>query len=360
MIEKKLNYVLQDNTFKLVKNILFDDIVVSDFNTYKINDFQNCAEVLSIDTSFKEYYFRPNQNVTYVDFMTNSITQGRQLDLSSEDYLVINRRNHGFDSTLVKFENKLYLKQYNYSVSFTDIISKYKLPKNFLLKALTVGCPDDAYPEAKKHNEDFQKILDQHSFVDADEFKKHLIDTYTSKPKRNYLKINYKLLDLAYLCLIGDYELLTHTTLKLKIRDKGVFENVVKLLLDLDINKVVYNDIYSNDGCSVIIVNSSLIYSLFESRFDNFNFSLSLSKAFSSYFFKKIQDLDCIKIDNDEALKYIQEFYFRYQVLFKEIIMEDIKYLVRVSDYYYDDSNMYVKIHSINLLTDGTQFKELF
>ena len=64
----------------------------------------------------------------------------------------------------------MYLNKYNYSTSFTDIVDKYKLPRHYLLKALTTGCPDDEYPEARKWNSDLQKILDKEQLT-LDEFK---------------------------------------------------------------------------------------------------------------------------------------------------------------------------------------------
>ena len=82
----------------------------------------------------------------------------------------------------------MYLNKYNYSTSFTDIVDKYKLPRHYLLKALTTGCPDDEYPEAKKWNSDLQKILDKEQ-VTLDEFKEKILRDYSNEPNKKFVNV---------------------------------------------------------------------------------------------------------------------------------------------------------------------------
>lgn len=349
MITNKEDFILQNNFFKKIKNSLYEDIITSDLASFKINDFQKFnsnTSLYKVETSFKDYYFLDNDNIPFKDILFNKQTNSNIDYLSTADKLLINTRDHSFVKNTIKFVDKLYLNNYDYSTSFTEIIAKYKLPKHFLIKALSTGCPDDEFPEAAKWNKTLQKILDNNSLT-IEEFKDKIITDYTNKPEKRYLNLNYKILDLVYLSIVGDFELLSHTTLKLKIKDKEVFENIIKLFIDLNINKTIYNDIYNKEEYSIIIINSSLIYNLFKSNFDNYNFILNLSQLFTNHLFKRLNDYISIKINNLEALNYVQEFFFRYKLIYKREVFNGDLYLIKNNDFIINDNKIELSIYEI-------------
>lgn len=350
MIENKETFVLQSSSFKRLKNVLYEDFICSDLSSFYVNDFtkfNNGSSIYKVDTSFKSYYFQEKDAVTFIDFLTKGQVKDTVSYLSTLDLLPIQKRDHGLLSDKIRFIDKLYLNTYDYSVSFADIVSKYKLPRGFLLKALTTGCPDNEYPGAEEHNKTLNKILDDNN-VTLDEFKAKLLESYSKKPQKQSLTLNYKLLDLVYLCITGNYELLSHTTVKLKIKDKSVFENVIKFLIAIDAQKTIYNDIYNTEEYSIILVNSNLVHSLFKSCFNNFNFILSMSDTFTKYLLNKIKDIECFETTNDECLAYLQEFLFRFELLYKEIQIDNIKYLVKDNDSIVLKDTILVKIENIS------------
>lgn len=306
-------YVLVNDSFKKAFKLLYNDSACNDLETIYTNSFEYFNKTTSIKTYFKNYY--NNSEVYILDSFSNSITLTPVEEVTALDLLVLKKRTHVFEKEVKSFVDKLYLNKYNYSTSFTDIVDKYKLPRHYLLKALTTGCPDDEYPEARKWNSDLQKILDKEQLT-LDEFKEKILRDYSNEPNKKFVNVSYKLLDLIYLCINGDYELLSHTSLKLKIKDKSVFENIVSLLLDLNIHKSIYNDIYNNQEYSVILVNSSLIYNLFKSEFDNFSFLLNISKMFSHYLYKKLIVTNSFVLQNELSSNYIQEFLYRFNTLY--------------------------------------------
>lgn len=349
MIKNKEDFVLNNLTFKPVKHILYEDLIVSDFNSFNVNDFNSnvTEDIYLIETSFRNYYFKENETIVIKDCLTNEYNSTKLHSICNLDKLIINKKLHSFEKESIEFKDKLYLKHYDYSVSFADIISKYNLPKHFLLKALTTGCPDEEYPQAKEWNISLQKSLDK-NLTTIEELKTHIVEEFSKKPSKQYLNINYNLLDLFYLCVIGDYELLTHTSLKLKIKDKKIFESVIKLLINLNIKKTVYNDVFNSEQYSVILINSSLIYSLFKSKFNNFNFILNLTSLFSHHLFKRLTEYSVYLLHNEESLMYLQEFLFRHKVIYKKEIMNNYIYLVKNINFKIVNHKIELPILSIN------------
>ncbi len=347
-------YVLVNDQFKTASKLLYNDSVSNDLETVYTNSFEYLSTVLLLRTLFKDYC--SNSKVYILDSFSNTINYTPVEEVTELDCLVLQKRSHIFETNSKSFVDKLYLNKYNYSTSFTDIVDRYKLPRHYLLKALTTGCPDDEYPEARKWNSDLQKILDKEQLT-LDEFKEKILRDYSNEPNKKFVNVSYKLLDLIYLCINGDYELLSHTSLKLKIKDKHIFENVVSLLLDLNINKSIYNDIYNNQQYSVILVNSSLIYNLFKSEFDNFSFILNLSKTFSSYLYKKLNVINIFSLHNQLSSSYVQEFLYRFNNLYS-IDKYDKRYytLNKVDESKYKIHSDFISLNIEHILTDNNKY----
>lgn len=358
LIDHKNNLVLLGSNFKEAKKVLYDDTIHSDFFHFSVNDFSKINnDLYSIQTSFKDYYFESKDKIIIKDFLTNEIQHVNVENMFIEDKLIVNKRFHNFLKTDIKFNDVLYLNNYDYSQSISDIVLKYNLPQKFLIKALTTGCPDNLFPEAKEYNIKLQKILDASNYT-IEDLKQELLNTYSKKISKQHLKLNYKFLDLIFLCITDQYELLADTSLKLKIKDKDIFENIIKLLIDLDIKKTVYNDIYNAEEYSIILLSSSLLYDLFNSNFYNYNFILNMSKSFSNHLFFKIfrNEVKCIHVKNKESLYYLQEFLFRYNLIFKQEIMENNLYLVETKDYKQTDHSYIFSIKNIEKINDKNNY----
>lgn len=347
-------YVLVNDKFKTASKLLYNDSVTNDLETLYTNSFEYISTVILLKTLFKNYYV--NDKVFILDSFSNTVIQTPVEEVTELDCLILQKRTHIFESDSKSFVDKLYLNKYNYSTSFTDIVDKYKLPRHYLLKALTTGCPDDEYPEARKWNNDFQKILDKEQLT-LEEFKEKILRDYSNEPNKKFVNISYKLLDLIYLCINGDYELLSHTSLKLKIKDKNVFENIVSLLIDLNINKSIYNDIYNNQQYSVILINSSLIYNLFKSEFDNFSFILNLSKTFSHYLYKKLNRMSSFALHNQLSSNYVQEFLYRFNSLFSTDKYNSKYYILnKIDDSKYKVHSDFIALNIENIEIDNNKY----
>lgn len=359
LIEHKNSLVLLGSNFKQNKKVLYDDPIISDLYTFEVNDFNKInSDLYCIETSFKNYYFEAKDKILVNDFLTNESSHQNVENLFIEDKLIIKGRYHNFLKQNIKFDDLLYLKNYDYSKSISDIVLKYNLPQKFLIKALTTGCPDNEFPEAKEYNLKLDRILKASNY-NLEDLKIEILNTYTHKVNKQYLKLNYKFLDLIYLCITNNYELLSDTSLKLKIKDKSIFENVLKLLLDLNITRTVYNDIYNAEEYSIILLNSSLLYNLFDTKFHNYNFLLNMSKLFSNYLFYKLVDFECFYLDDQESLSYLQEFFFRYAHIYKKEIIDDRLYLVQNNDYKRIENGFVFSIKSIEKVEDKHDYLRL-
>ena len=127
MIENKEAFILQNNLFKKIKNSLYEDTVISDFSSFKINDFQRFngnTSLYKVETSFKDYYFLGTDSLEFKDILFNTYNKYTFEYLTTADSLLINTRDHSFVKNTVKFADKLYLNTYDYSTSFTEIIAK--------------------------------------------------------------------------------------------------------------------------------------------------------------------------------------------------------------------------------------------
>lgn len=350
-IENKNNYILCNNNFKQFYKTLYDDSLITDFDEFNIKDFNSLTnqDIYVIETPFKKYFLK--SSVMVKDFLTNNIDSVVPKDIFISDKLIIKRRQHLFLSNKATFEDFLFLNKYDYSVAFSEIILKYKLPKNYLLKVLTTGCPDQEFEKAKEYNQTFDKYLISNNTT-IENVRKDIIQNFVKKAEKQHLKLNTKYLDLIYLSLIGAYELLSDTTLKLKIKDSDVFENVLKLLIDLGVNKTIYNDVYNSENYSIIIINSKFIYNLFEKEFNNYNFILKLSKNFSNHLFNKIKKQNVIHLKNELSIKYVQEFLYRYDSLYTQILFDGEKYLSKISNYSVIEDHIELEVLDINVIRD--------
>lgn len=357
MIEEFNSYVLQESSFKLLSKVLYQDIVSTDFDKYLVNDFNKLPSAYYVNTPFKTYFFNEKDKIPIKDFLSNTNVKETLDYITTEDKLVINTRKHLFEKSNTIFQDKLFLNKYNYSVSFTNIINELKLPKHFLLKALTSGCPDDQYEHAEQYNKELQVFLDK-SKISIDDLKTSIIESYSEKVDSKFLKINYKLLDLVYLCITNNFELLTHTSLKLKIKDQDVFENVLGLLLDLKVEKSITNDIFNNTSYSIISINSSYIYNLFKTSFDNFNFILNMSKLFTLHLYKRLKNHHSFIINNKINSYYIQEFLYRFNNLYaKAYDSSSVEYLFKIKNYQLINETIELPINDIGILE--SQFIEV-
>lgn len=317
MITTKDSYLMVGENFKKVSNILYDDLVYIANENYLVNGFDPIQECIEVKTSFNTIYLRDNQSLFFRDFLSGSFEKKSVQDLYQEDELFFPKINSNYLSEKFDFQDFLYLDKYDYSIGFPDIVNKYKLPKEFLYKALTTGCPDDEFPQAKEYNDKLKRILGDLKIDSEQELKIKLLDQYSNliPSVKKKASITKAMLDLMYLCITNNYTLLTHTSLNLYIQDSEVFARVLSFLTKYNINKTITNSIYNKRDCSVISINSSLVYNLFRNEFNNYNFILKLSKKDSEYLLSKLDD-DFYSFNSKLSGQYVHEFLYRHSSLY--------------------------------------------
>lgn len=317
MITTKDSYLMVGENFKKVSSILYDDLVCLDNKSYLANGFDPVPECMVVETSFKTIYFRENQSLSFRDFLTGSYERKSVKDLYKEDEVFFPRVTPNYLSEKFDLQDFLYLYRYDYSTGFPDIVNKYKLPKEFLYKALTTGCPDDEFPQARDYNRKLQLILNDLKIESEQEFKSLLLQQYSNQISsvKKKININKAILDLIYLCITNNYSLLTHTSLDLYVHNSEVFARILSFLTKYNINKTITNSVYNKRNCSVISINSSLVYNLFLNEFNNYNFILKLSKRDSEYLLSNLND-DFYSFNSKLSGQYVHEFLYRHSSLY--------------------------------------------
>ncbi len=314
LIFKIDDYYLINGVFKKGSKILYHDFVNLDGKEYLVEDyFQLNKDTIEVSTAIGNFYFEGNETVLMKDVLTNSIIEESASYLSSYDKLVFNKKSHNVTRNK-KFEAKtfLYLDKYNYSTSISEILLKYKLPKKFLLKALSTGCPDDEWLEAKKWNEDLKQVMLSLNITDEEEFKKLLIRNYSNNIDYSLrkIKMDSSFVTLFSIFLLGRFKLKTHTTIDIICDSEDIFKDVLKFVLTYKLKHSIQNSTYNASYTSIVSVNSCLLHDLFFSNFNNLDFILDLSQPLIEDILNRISNQK-FYLKSLLSAKYLQEFLLR-------------------------------------------------
>ena len=317
MIVERNQYLSANNTMTRASNLFHEDLVIVEGQYKKIKAFEDPSSAVMVQTKYKDLYFSPKDKVVTKDLLLPNIQNNFVNCIYQMDEIVLPYVDYSYGDNFLDIRKHLLFGSYLYSTSFYDLMLKYDLPKDFLYKALQNGCPDQEYPKGQEYNKKLHVIMCNLGCNSIQELRQDIIKEYSFKVSRTDQKILVKdgLLDLIYLFLTESYSLITHTTIKLYIEDSSVFQNVIAFLLKYKINKVVSNSIYNAKDCSVITVNSSLLYSLFSDEFNNLDFLLSLSKFHSSLVLKKLKDKSFV-VKKAKTASFLQEFFYRNKLLY--------------------------------------------
>ena len=314
LIFKIDDYYLINGVFKKGSKILYHDFVNLDGKEYLVKDyFQFNKNAIEVNTAIGNFYFEGNELILMKDILTNSVIEESAFYLSSYDKLVFNKKIHNAARNK-KFEAKtfLYLDKYNYSTSISEIILKYKLPKKFLLKALSTGCPDEEWPEAKQWNEDLKQIMLSLNITNEEEFKKLLIRNYSNSVDYSLrkIKMDSSFVALFSIFLLGRFKLKTHTTIDIICDSEDIFKEVLKFVLTYKLKHSIQNSTYNSSYTSIVSVNSCLLHDLFFSNFNNLDFILDLSQPLIEEILNKISNQK-FYLKSLLPAKYLQEFLLR-------------------------------------------------
>ena len=317
MIVERNQYLSANGTMTRASNLFHEDLIVVKGQYKKIKSFEDPPLAVMVKTKYKDLYFSPKDTIVSKDLLLPNIQNSFVNLLYQMDEIVLPYTPYSYDYGFLDIREHLLFGSFLYSTSFYDLMLKYDLPKDFLYKALQNGCPDQEYPKGQEYNEKLQVIMVNLGCKSVQELRREIVKEYSFKVNRSDQKILVKdgLLDLIYLFLIESYSLITHTTIKLYIEDSTMFQNIISFLLKYNINKVVSNSIYNAKNCSVITVNSSLLYSLFSDEFNNLDFLLSLSKSHCSLVLNKLKDKSFV-VKKIRTASFLQEFFYRNKLLY--------------------------------------------
>lgn len=344
MIVNKKSYLFVEDKLKRVSNILYDDLIKIGSDFLLANGFDNTSECLEVRTAFKTIYLRETQSLYFKDFLTNSFEKSYANTLYAEDEILFPLSLPNYSTDKFNVQDFLYLDSYDYSVAYSDIINKYKLPKAYLLTALTTGCPDDLFNDDGEFNKRLQTILKDLKLESEEEFRDYLLNKYSNVIKRSKqkYKISKGLLDLVYTCINGNYTILSHTSLELYVYNSEMFANIVSFLSSYNINKTITNSIFNKRDCSIISINSSFIYNLLKTEFNNFEFLLKLSKKDSEYLISILND-NFYNLKSDLSGYYLQEFLYNHSKLY----CLDETLLTKVIDYQVTPNGFLVPVKNV-------------
>lgn len=313
------DYYLINGVFKKGTRILYHDFINLNGIEHLVEDYYKLnSDVFEVNTKLGNFYFESKDAVTIKDLLTNEIKSELVEFLWTYDKLCINKVQHNVIKNS-KFEVKdfLYLNQYNYSTSISEILLKYGLPKKFLIKALTTGCPDDEWPEAKEWNKKFKNLLQELEIKDEDDFKNMLLQSYSNEVEYSLrkIKMNSIFATILSLFLLGKFKLKTHTTVDIQCDSEEIFKDVLEFVLTYKLKHSIQNSTYNASYTSTVSINSSLIYDLFIKNFHDLNFILDLPQSFIKKVLDKISGQNFF-LSTMCSAKYLQEFLFRSGYLY--------------------------------------------
>lgn len=346
MLVKKDQYVFSNDILTKVSHILYDDKVISFNGIFTLSDFKGVREGLEIRTTYNTLYFRRSESLFIKDLLTSTISLALSEDIYDYDYILYKKRFHNYlGNNEHNFNQYLTLKNIDYSVADSELLYEYNLPKNYLIKALSTGCPDKEYINAKEYNTKLQMIINSLGLESEEDLRKYIINKNSSiVPK---IKINYALLDLFLYCINGSYLLRSGTKVSLKALKDIPLTRVLSLLDSLNIKYQGTED--------YVVIDSNLIFSLFNTEFNHCSFILNLTKAYVLYLNNKIKTLDCIYMKHNESILYLQEFLYRSQFLYT---IQD-NYLIKVNDFISKDDYFLIEVISVRPIENCSEFKEI-
>lgn len=350
MIVNKQQSVFSNNSLVKQQHVLYDDEVISFDGSFIVSDFNGVKELLEIETDFNSIYLKPNKSLLIKDLLEQDITSSLAKDVCQYDKILYKKRLHTYlklnsNNNVHNFNDYLYIKNIDYSIADSQLIYEYNLPKSYLLKALSTGCPDKEFKNAKQYNIKLQEIINSLGLQSEQELRDIIINNNTTTVSK--IKINYGLLDLFLYCVLGSYTLRSGTKISLKNIDEIPLDRIKSLLDSLNI-------MYDGSG-SFLVIDSNLIYSLFENEFLSCSFILTLSKAFVSYLTNKLISLSCIKMNNIDSLLYLQEFLYRSNILYS---IND-QYLVKLNNYIEMQDHFLLEVVSVRPVLNCTEYKEI-
>lgn len=347
MIVKKDQYVFSNDILTKVSHVLYDDSVISFNNTFILSDFNGVNKGIQINTKYNSLYLRPTESLFIKDLLKSDISLTLAEDVYECDYVLYKKRVHKYlGNNEHKFNDYLTLKNIDYSVADSELLYDYNLPKNYLIKALSTGCPDKEYKNAKEYNTKLQMIINSLGLETEEDLRKYIIDNNTSTVPK--IKINYALLDLFLYCIRGSYLLRSGTKVSLKALEDIPLIRILSLLDSLNIKYQGTED--------YVVIDSNLIFNLFNTEFNQCSFILNLTKAYVIYLDNKLKSLDCISMRYIESLLYLQEFLYRSQHLYA---LQD-NYLIKTIPYDSNDDYFLVEVTSVRPIENCSEFKEIF
>ena len=313
------DYYLINGCFKKGSRILYHDFINLDGTEHLVEDYYKLnSEIIKVNTLLGDFYFDSKDKITYKDLLTNQIVNESVSNLWTFDKLSISKKLQNVSANS-KFEVRdfLYLNQYNYSTSISEILLKYGLPKKFLIKTLTTGCPDDEWPEAKEWNKKFKQLLQDLQIKDEDDFKNMLLQSYSNEVEYSLrkIKMNSIFATILSLFLLGKFKLKTHTTIDIQCDSEDIFKDVLEFVLTYKLKHSIQNSTYYASYTSTVSINSSLIYDLFFKNFHDLDFILDLPQPFIKKVLDRISGQN-FYLSTMCSAKYLQEFLFRSGYLY--------------------------------------------
>lgn len=347
MICNKAKYYLSNNVFVLPKYVLYDDVVQSHNNTIKVSSFNSLESIVKVDTVLDTLYLRPNESILCKESIYPTVDKVLSDYLYTDDEVFYSYRQPTYGNNEHTFNDNLYLKNKDYSVNADELLYKYNLPKSFLIKALTTGCPDEENKHSVDNNNKLKLILKQLGYSEEEELRDLIIRTNSSTVPK--IKISYDFLILSYYCITSSYQLRSGTKVTINRIDDIHKQRLINLFTSLSLPIVV--------STNSITVDSNLMFNLFSSEFNNYSFLLSLSKTFSYYLFKLLKNTEVFSCNHQLSLKYLQEYLYTYKSLYT---INDIdNTLSIIEDYRLNSNGFLIKVLSVQPVLNCTDFIEI-
>lgn len=325
MIVNTNQYYIINNKFKKGSNILYKDFINVNGVDKLCQDHRMIHDTISVDTEYSSFHYEKEDKITFKDLFHQKLIEDKAKYLYLEDSIVVPKYTCT-SLTKDKFESRkyLFLNYYNYSTSFNELVSQYNLPRSFLLKALSTGCPDEEWTEAKEWNDKLKEIIKKLNLKDEIEFRNYIVSKYSNKLDctRYRIRLNSVFASLLALFVCKDYSFKSNTVVELYCHTSEVFSDVISFVLDFKFKHTVRNFNTNRSNVQIISINSSLFYEMFSNAFENLDFLLEISPKFSNLLFNKIKN-KTFYLPDSLSSKYLKEFLFRNNSLYKEILSED-------------------------------------
>ena len=292
-------YCLVNNLFKKPSKILYDDYITNDFSYGSVSDFLKNNNICEIKTSYKTYYFQHKEILTIKDFLTNENSYLKARDIELYDYLLIPKRKFMYRDSRFDFSKYLFNRTFDYSQNILEVSKNINLNfkdfKNFIIH----------------FSPEVEKTLQESTKINTDSFhtntRQEILQKFSSKIDKKYLKISNDMLELLSLFIKEDYELMGKTEVKLFCKSEKSFNKISNLLNNLCINYITKD--------FEIIVFSNFIEALFKDSFESLSILLELTEKCSKTLFNLLQDTSNFRCNSLLSASYLQEFFFRQDVL---------------------------------------------